>query len=64
MDLWVLYDIPNEHVFFCDLDYYPTDDDSRSNLIKMPYAQADYIRKAKGLPMPMPPVDVVFYPEE
>ena len=56
---WVLYDIPNENVMFCELDYYPTDEDCQNNIIKMPYLQAERIRYAKDLPMPMTPVDVV-----
>ena len=56
--MWVLYDIPNEHVMFCELDYMPTEEQSRANIIKMPYGQAAYIRRAKNLPMPMPPVEV------
>ena len=58
MTQWVLYDIPNESISFCEQYYYPTDEDSRRNIIKMPAGQATYIRRAKGLPMPCPPVDV------
>ena len=56
---WVLYDIPNEHILFCELGYIPTEEDSKKNIIKMPYGQAEYIRRAKNLPMPCPRVEVV-----
>ena len=59
MGAWCLYDIPNEHVMYCDEDYYPSDEEIKANIIKMPIAQAHMIRKTKGLPMPAPPVDVV-----
>ena len=58
--MWVLYDIPNEHIMFCELDYMPTAEQCRANVIKMPYEQAELIRRAKHLPMPMPPVPVDF----
>ena len=54
-----MYDIPNENIYFIDLEYQPTDEDCQKNIIMMPRAQAERIRKAKGLPMPCPPVDVV-----
>lgn len=60
---WVLYDIPNENILFCELDYTPTNEDSINNIIKMPYGQAQYIRRAKNLPMPCPRVDVVIFKE-
>lgn len=55
---WVFYDIPNETIMFCEIDDVPTQEELRANIIKMPYAQAEMIRRAKNLPMPMPPVDV------
>ena len=61
---WVLYDIPNENILFCELDYIPTDEDSKKNIIKMPYGQAEYIRHAKDLPMPCPRVEVVVWDEK
>ena len=57
--MWVMYDIPNENVMYCDLEYMPTDEDCQNNIIKMPYAQAERIRHAKNMPMPSPPVEVV-----
>lgn len=57
---WCLYDIPNEHVMYCDTDYEVTDEQHRNNVIKMPVGQAKRIRHAKGLPMPCPPVEVVY----
>ena len=58
MGNWVLYDINKEYVMFCDLDYMPSDEQCRANIIKMPYEQAAMIRRAKNLPTPMPPVEV------
>ena len=55
---WVMYDIPNERIMFCTIDDVPTKEELRANIIKMPYAQAEQIRRAKNLPMPSPPVDV------
>ena len=59
-ELWVIYDIPNEIVMYCDLDEEVTDEMCRANLIKMSYAQAERIRRAKNLPMPCPPVKVIY----
>ena len=61
---WVMYDIPKENIMFCDVGDVPTQEELRANIIKMTYAQAEQIRRAKGLPMPSPPVDVevVGYP--
>ena len=53
---WVLYDIPNEQVMFCDIDEAVTDEMCQKNIIKMPWGQAERIRRAKNLPMPCPPV--------
>ena len=58
-EMWVIYDIPNENVMYCDLDEEVTDEMCQANLIKMPYHQAERIRHAKNLPMPCPPVKVV-----
>ena len=55
---YVKYDIPNERILFCEIDDAPTQEELRANIIKMSYAQAEQIRRAKGLPMPSPPVDV------
>ena len=57
---WVLYDIPNENIIFCEPGDMPTEAEIKANVIKMPYAQAEMIRRVKKLPMPSPPVDVVF----
>ena len=56
---WVLYDIPNENVMYMDDETEVSDEMLRNNIICMPYHQAERIRKAKNLPMPCPPVDVV-----
>lgn len=56
---WCLYDIPNENVIYCDENYYPNEDEMKANIIRMPVVQAHAIRRAKGLPMPSPPVKVV-----
>lgn len=61
---WVVYDIPNETIYFMDNDTILTDEDLRNNKIKMPYPQAERIRKAKNLPMPRPAVKVVLSDEE
>lgn len=57
---WVIYDINNEMIIFCDTYDFPTEDELRRNFIKMPWEQAELIRHAKGLPMPCPPVKVVW----
>ena len=57
---WVIYDINNEEVYWVDSDYMPTDEDCQKNLIKMPAPQAERIRRAKGLPMPCPSVEVKY----
>ena len=56
--LWVFYDLNNEHIRFCEVGDVPTPEELRANIIKMSYAQAEQIRRAKGLPMPSPPVPV------
>ena len=57
MDLYyVLYDIPNESITFCDKSTIPTETQSKANVIKMTYAQAEMIRRAKKLDMPIPPI--------
>lgn len=60
---WCIYDIPNELVIWCRNDQYPTDEEIKRNVFKMPTAQVAMIRKTKGLPMPCPPVDVVVWRE-
>lgn len=55
---WCLYDIPNEHVMYCDENFYPDEDMMKANIIRMPIYQAHLIRRTKGLPMPAPPVKV------
>ena len=58
--MWVLYDFPNEKVFYCDEGYMPTERMMVNNIVKMSAGQAAAIRKAKGLPMPSPPVATSF----
>lgn len=60
---WVLYDLNNEHIMFCDLEEEVTDEMCRNNIIKMPWGQAERIRRAKNLPMPCPPVQVKVSPK-
>ena len=56
---FVVYDIPNENVSFVDkTSELLTEQELRENKILMPAWQAAAIRKAKGLPMPCPPVEV------
>ena len=57
---WVLYDIPNENITMCEAGYTPTEAEIRANIIKMPYSQAEMIRRVKKLSMPMPPVKAAF----
>ena len=52
---YVVYDIPNENIL---LDQILIDKDLRRNKIRMTWEQAESIRRAKGLPMPSPPVEV------
>ena len=56
---FVLYDIPNENIMFFGEYTTVTDEMCRDNIIAMPWAQAKRIRRAKGLPMPCPPVRVI-----
>lgn len=56
---WCIYDFDNENVMYCEEDYYPTEEEMRNNLVRLPVYQAHAIRRAKGLPMPSPPVSVV-----
>ena len=57
---FVVYDIPNENILFFDEENDElTDEDLRNNKILMTWEKAKVIRKAKGLPMPCPPVEVV-----
>ena len=56
---WCFYDIPNENIIFLEEDtQMPTEEELSRSVIKMPLEQAALIRRAKGLPMPCPPVDV------
>ena len=57
-NLWVMYDLNKETITFCDIGDVPTQEELRNNIIKMPYAQAEQIRRAKRLPMPSPPIEV------
>ena len=59
---WCLYDVLNEMVLWLNDEENdePTDEQLRRNVFKMPTAQVKKIRHAKGLPMPCPPVDVVW----
>lgn len=57
---WCIYDIPNENVMYCDPETELSDEELSENKIKMPVAQATQIRRAKNLPMPCPPVEVVY----
>ena len=60
MSKYVVYDIPNEMIYFFDEENDElTDEDLRNNKILMGWHQAETIRKAKNLPMPCPPVKVV-----
>ena len=57
---YVVYDIPNERLLEFDEEKDElTDEDLRNNKILMGWYQAEAIRRAKGLPMPCPPVEVV-----
>ena len=60
--MWCLYDFDKEHVYYCDEEFMPTEQMMKTNIVKMPAGQAAAIRKAKGLPMPSPPVEVVYAP--
>ena len=64
MGAWCLYDIPREHVMYCQEDYFPSEEEIKLNIIKMPVAQAHMIRRTKGLPMPAPPVRVQVHRDE
>lgn len=56
--MFCVYDIPNEAVYWCEPGHRLTDDELRANIMILPTIIVRQVRHAKGLPMPMPPVDV------
>lgn len=55
---WIMYDVHKGEMSYVHMDYVPTEQDLKNDIIKLPYHQAYAIRKAKELPMPVYPVAV------